>query len=70
MTVEKHAGRQQIVCECGMSQPQTYAADDFAIMVVDAKADGWIIAKSAGEWTHTCPDCASSAGRGRRGSLL
>lgn len=66
--IEKHAGQMQIVCECGFSQRRAYAADEFDVMVSDARAEGFVIAKVSGEWTHTCEACARP-GRKQR-SLL
>lgn len=56
--IERHAGLQQIVCECGASQTRTYQADEFDVMVSDARREGFVIAKVAGEWQHTCQDCS------------
>lgn len=53
MSIERHAGQQQLVCDCGISQPTTYQAD--------ARREGFVIAKVAGEWTHTCQDCSRPA---------
>ncbi|MER8754133.1 hypothetical protein NKH69_00415 [Mesorhizobium sp. M0976] len=61
MTIEKHAGQQQIVCECGESQSRAYQADEFDVMVSDARREGFVMAKVAGEWQHTCQDCARPA---------
>lgn len=68
--IERHSGRQQIVCDCGAAQRRSYAGDEFDIMIADAKAKGWAIQKVAGEWTHTCPDCAEAARRNIKGALL
>ncbi|TAM97293.1 MAG: hypothetical protein EPN45_19530 [Rhizobiaceae bacterium] len=68
--IERHAGRMQIVCECGAAQRSTYARDEFDVMVADARAEGFVIEKIAGEWAHTCPDCAEQAKRSKKGSLL
>ncbi len=44
--IERHDGRQQIVCDsCPASQPGTYPDDAFDVMVSDAKAAGWNIAR-------------------------
>lgn len=44
--IERHETRQQIVCDtCPASFPQSYAEDDFAVMVADVKAAGWAIRK-------------------------
>lgn len=68
--IERHAGLQQIVCDCGVSQPRTYQADEFDVMVSDARAAGWSIQRIAGEWTHTCPDCRESTRPKPQGRLL
>ncbi|RUV71010.1 MAG: hypothetical protein EOR30_19000 [Mesorhizobium sp.] len=64
--IERHAGQQQIVCECGAAQRRTYQADEFDVMVSDARAEGFVIAKVSGEWTHTCQDCATPGRKQRR----
>ncbi len=57
MTIERLGNRQQIVCDnCDYAYPNTYACEDFDIMLSDARAAGWIVGKRAGQWTHTCPD--------------
>lgn len=46
MSIARHHGRMQIVCDhCPASYPNTYAAEDFAAMIADANAAGWIIRK-------------------------
>lgn len=58
MTIERYRGQSQITCDdCGESQPRTYEADEFDVMVADAKRDGWRMQKEDGEWCHYCPDC-------------
>lgn len=64
--IEKHAGQQQIVCECGASQTRTYQADEFDVMVSDARREDFVITKVAGEWQHTCQDCARPSRAQRR----
>jgi hypothetical protein len=50
MTIERHEGRQQIVCDsCPASFPETYADADFRIMVAEAKAKGWRISQALPE---------------------
>ncbi len=66
--IERHSGQMQIVCECGNAQRRIYEADEFDIMVSDARAEGFVIAKVAGEWQHTCQDCATP-GRKQRSML-
>lgn len=68
--IEKHAGRMQLVCDCGAAQRRTYGSDEFDVMIADGKADSWAIQKVAGEWTHACDTCAEAARRNLRGSLL
>ncbi|RUU29708.1 hypothetical protein [Mesorhizobium sp. M6A.T.Ce.TU.016.01.1.1] len=64
--IEKLAGQQQIVCECGASQTRTYQADEFDVMVSDARREGFVITKVSGEWQHTCEDCSRPARAQRR----
>lgn len=64
--IERHAGLMQIVCACGASQRRTYQTDEFDVMVSDARAEGFVIAKVAGEWQHTCQDCARPGQKQRR----
>lgn len=68
--IEKHAGRQQLVCDCGFAQRRTYSGDEFDVMIADAKAEGWAIQKVAGEWMHTCPSCREAARPSRQGGLF
>ncbi|MCB1476591.1 MAG: hypothetical protein H6883_07030 [Rhodobiaceae bacterium] len=70
MSIERHAGMMQLVCDCGATQPETYEHEDFDVMVADARDAGWKISKMAGEWEHTCPDCAEAARRRPHGRLL
>jgi hypothetical protein len=64
--IERHSGRMQIVCECGFAQTRTYEADEFDMMVCDARDEGFVIAKVAGEWRHTCEACAHPGRRQAR----
>lgn len=73
MTVEHHAGRIQLVCDaCDTAQPTSYERDEWDVMIADAKAAGWSVARVAGEWTHACPDCRAPVRRAdhRQGRLL
>jgi hypothetical protein len=65
--IERHSGKMQLVCQCGASR-KVYAAEDFTIMITEAKADGWKVQKVAGEWEHSCPDCVARPAR--KGTLL
>jgi hypothetical protein len=41
--IERVDGRNQVCCDsCPASYPNTYADDDFAVMVSDAKTAGWL----------------------------
>lgn len=47
MTIEHDEGRNQVCCDtCPASYPNTYADEDFAVMIADAKTAGWIIRKA------------------------
>ena len=47
MTIARHDGQLQICCDsCPASYPNSYAAEDFGVMVSDAKAAGWVIRKA------------------------
>jgi len=48
MTITRHDGRNQICCDaCPASYPNTYADEDWSVMIADARAAGWIIRKAA-----------------------
>ena len=70
MTIERHAGRQQLVCDCGFAQPKTYERDEFDAMLLDAREAGWTVGKIAGAWTHACPACVETARPKRQGRLI
>ncbi|WP_309086426.1 hypothetical protein [Chelativorans sp.] len=45
--IERHEHRQQVCCDsCPSSYPNTYADEDFGVMIADAKTAGWIIRKA------------------------
>ncbi|WP_113154752.1 hypothetical protein [Nitratireductor sp. OM-1] len=47
MTIETHDGRTQVTCDhCPASYPNTYARDDFDVMIADARTAGWRIVKA------------------------
>ncbi len=47
MTIETHDGRTQVTCNhCPASYPNTYARDDFDVMIADARTAGWRIVKA------------------------
>lgn len=68
--IERHAGQQQLVCACGFAQRRSYERDEFDVMIADARAEGWSITKSAGEWQHDCPSCTEAARPSRQGGLF
>jgi hypothetical protein len=46
MSITRHDQRMQITCDaCPAAYPNTYAEEDFRVMVADAKAAGWIVRK-------------------------
>lgn len=52
--IESQDGRQQVCCDtCPASYPNTYAAEDFAVMIADARAAGWSIRKVGPEADRT-----------------
>lgn len=65
--IERHSGKVQILCgECGYAQHRTYEPDEFDVMVSDARDEGFVITKVAGEWQHTCEPCARPNRKQRR----
>lgn len=68
MTIEALDRERQVCCDgCPASYPNTYGADDFDVMIADAKAAGWMITKRGPKWLHFCADCKPAQ---MRGSLL
>ena len=62
MSISRHDQRMQITCDaCPAAYPNTYAKEDFRVMVADAKAAGWIARKIP---------AAAAAGRDRDTSDL
>ena len=48
MSIARHGDRQQVCCDtCPASYPNKYLAEDFGVMIADAKTAGWIIRKTA-----------------------
>lgn len=53
MTIARHGLRLQVTCDtCHTSYPHAYAAEDFAVMVADAKTAGWLIRKAGPQRDH------------------
>ncbi|EKF17099.1 hypothetical protein [Nitratireductor pacificus] len=47
MTVARHESRLQVCCDhCPASYPNTYAAEDFDVMIADARTAGWRIVRA------------------------
>lgn len=63
--IERQAGQVEMICdECLDPFGGAYDADDFTILIADARAMGWKVQKTGkGEWQHTCPDCCVAARR-------
>ncbi len=44
MTIARHNNLNQVCCDtCPASYPNTYADEDWGVMIADAKTAGWII---------------------------
>lgn len=47
MSIARKNGRTQVCCDtCPASYPNTYAAEDFNVMISDARTAGWQIRKA------------------------
>lgn len=47
MSITRHGERLQVCCDtCPASYPNKYLAEDFGVMIADAKTAGWIIRKA------------------------
>lgn len=58
MSIEKYGFEREITCDvCGDGFGETYSADDFDVMIKDAKEAGWKFRKEEGVWSHYCPAC-------------
>jgi len=63
MTLIREESQVELVCDpCDQPWPKTHAAEDFEILLADAKASGWRASRIEGEWRHRCPACVK-AGR-------
>lgn len=48
MSIARHGDRLQVCCDtCPASYPNKYLAEDFGVMITDARTAGWIIRKAA-----------------------
>lgn len=67
--IEKYGFHREMVCDsCHDGFGTTYSADDFEIMVRDAKEAGWKIVKENAWWFHYCNVCASNPPTDRKKS--
>ena len=58
MTLVREGDRIELVCDAGDEVwPKVFAAEDFEILLADAKAEGWRASRIDGEWRHRCPSC-------------
>lgn len=47
MSITRHGERLQVCCDtCPASYPNKYLAEDFGVMIADARTAGWIIRKA------------------------
>jgi hypothetical protein len=61
MSLIRHEGQIELICDAGdEAWPETHAAEDFEILLADAKAAGWRASRIEGEWRHRCPSCIAS----------
>lgn len=61
MTLLREDGQVELVCDvCDEAWPETHDAEDFEILLADAKADGWRASRIEGEWRHRCPACVKA----------
>ncbi|MFC6489690.1 hypothetical protein [Nitratireductor sp. GCM10026969] len=60
--IERQEAKNQVCCDsCAACYPNTYADEDFAVMIADAKTAGWIIRKIKADLSHD-PDTAELFG--------
>jgi hypothetical protein len=57
--IDKNHGKICLVCDDCQDTTDDYDGDEFALMIRDAKNDGWLITRDdkTGEYSHMCPDC-------------
>lgn len=47
MSIERHKNQLQVCCDtCPAGYPNTYAAEDFDVMISDARTAGWRISRA------------------------
>ena len=67
MTINRDSGEVEMQCDgfdqktkkdCAEILEGIYDADDFYVMIEEAKSAGWRMGKDKnGEWYHLCPSC-------------
>lgn len=58
MTIEKYGYNIEMICDlCDTGMGDVYSADDFDVLIKDAKEQGWKMRRSGNSWEHICPDC-------------
>lgn len=57
--IERQGLRIEQSCDgCGTPGPSgVQAADDFDVVIADAKQAGWLVTREHSQWRHYCPDC-------------
>lgn len=63
MTLIREQDQVELVCDaCDVAFAKPAPAEDFEILLDDAKSAGWRASRIEGEWRHRCPSCVR-AGR-------
>lgn len=58
MSIEKYGYKREVTCDgCGHGFGKSFDADDFDVMIDEAKKAGWKIRKEDEGWAHYCPSC-------------
>lgn len=63
MTLVREGEQIELICDAGNEAfANLQLAEDFEILLADARAAGWRASRIDGEWRHRCPSCVA-AGR-------
>lgn len=63
MTLIREDGKAELVCDaCDRETAGPVHAEDYEILLTDAKAEGWRTSRIEDDWRHRCPSCVK-AGR-------
>lgn len=58
MTIERQHGLMCLMCDGCDEDLEFFEANEFNVMIADAKSKGWRIRKDDdGDWEHHCPSC-------------